>query len=475
MSASNQSPNEPGAGYLVGGRYRLVDRLDEGGMSTVWSARRDDLDLDVAIKFAALASEEARRRFRLEAKAAGQLTSPHTTRVYDFGVDGGRSFIAMELLRGHTLAREIERFAPMDPERVAAIVSPVARALGEAHRLGILHRDIKPKNIFLADGGGEEVVKLLDFGIAKRTVVSGDSDYIATASHTLLGSPRYMSPEQACNEPMDHRSDLFSLAAVAYECLTGARLFPSEHVGELLVAIANTKYRPLLEVRPELPDSLGEFFERALAGNPELRFSDAGSFIVALGATARGEPLPEEEIDDEETAVGQLKGSSSFSGEDDSSPDDDDGARTLLIDQHAVTRAELTREVLLREPRRRRWPWALALLIALVALGTGLRVVLDDGTTPRPAASVPEDARLPPPPPVAPSPIAAAPAPSASVSSSPPTESARPVSAAPRPLPPRRVAPSRPRPVKRPPAPPPPPAEAATSGPDGIFDPIVVP
>jgi eukaryotic-like serine/threonine-protein kinase len=236
------SQTTPSPGNVVGRRYRLERMLVQGGMGSVWKAHHISLNAPVAIKFISpLVAEdgEAIGRFMLEAQSAAALRSSHIVQVFDFGLDDGVPFIAMELLQGESLAERLRRRGALSAHETGRILSQVARGIHYAHALGIVHRDLKPDNIFITTEADQEVVKVLDFGVAKATgrELHGQSS-ATTRAGTLVGSPYYVSPEQAEGErDIDHRSDLWALGIIAFECLTGRRPFESESLAGLLVKI----------------------------------------------------------------------------------------------------------------------------------------------------------------------------------------------------------------------------------------------
>lgn len=251
-------------------------------MGEVWVARHIELDVAVAVKFiqAAANHSKAGARFRTEARAAAQLKSPHVVRVYDYGLHEGAPYLAMELLDGQDLQSRIDQLGRLPPGEALGVVEQAAKALGVAHSAGIVHRDIKPSNLFLAREGSDEVVKVLDFGIAKQEQPDGAT----TSQGVLLGSPAYMSPEQARGHGVDARSDLWSLGVVAFEMLSGDSPFSGTTVGD---SIAKICWEPLPRIRdqvPELPERFQTFFDRALARDREQRFQSAEEFLVAFRA-----------------------------------------------------------------------------------------------------------------------------------------------------------------------------------------------
>jgi hypothetical protein len=291
MSTSASALVAPGA--IVAGKYRLEAIIGEGGMGSVWAAIHTGLGQAVAIKFISrefVSSSEALRRFDAEAKAAAQLRSRHVVQVFDNGtLEDGTPFIAMELLRGENLYARVHRAGPIPLEETVDILVQCCKALGRAHGAGIIHRDIKPDNIFLAQSNDDEagLVKILDFGIAKFAV--GPNDHGATRTGTVLGTPLYMSPEQARGlKSIDHRTDLYSLGLVAYTLLTGNLAFSSESFGDLLLQICTAPLPSLCANAPWLPPSLDVWFQRACARDPQDRFGSAQEFSDALRAACAG-------------------------------------------------------------------------------------------------------------------------------------------------------------------------------------------
>ncbi|MBI3470908.1 MAG: protein kinase, partial [Candidatus Solibacter usitatus] len=258
-------------------RYRILQKIGEGGMGVVYEAEDTTLGRRVAVKFATHPDAE---RFLREARAASALAHPHIAGIYDFGNGpGGRAFLVMELVRGPALNELIKEGALSLP-RSLEIVGETAEALAEAHRLGFVHRDIKPSNIRLNERGE---VKVLDFGLAKQIHASGASAAV-TASGTLIGTPHYMSPEQARNGEVDARSDLFSLGCVLYECVTGRRPFPSDNALEAVSQVLQVDPPPPSRARPGLPEELDRITLKALAKKPEMRYQSAAELGADLAA-----------------------------------------------------------------------------------------------------------------------------------------------------------------------------------------------
>jgi serine/threonine-protein kinase len=259
-------------------------------MGSVWEGTHTTLGTQVAVKFidAEYAdSPEARNRFESEARAAARLRSKHVVEVYDHGMtEDGRPFIVMEYLRGEALDARLDRVGRLSPKDTARIVMQVCRALAKAHAAGIVHRDLKPENVFLVwdDEDGADVVKVVDFGIAKFTDNQlGNSS--ATRTGSVLGTPYYMSPEQARGlRSVDYRSDLWSVGVIAYRCIVGVLPFDGEAVGDLLVKLCTAPLPVPSQVMADVPPGFDAWFEKALAREPSARFSSASELAQSLGA-----------------------------------------------------------------------------------------------------------------------------------------------------------------------------------------------
>jgi len=289
-------------GMLIGGKYKLLRPLGQGGMAEVWVALHVPLKTEVAVKFVsrALAGDlgqapEALERFRFEAQISARLgaRSRHVVMVHDADMHEGRPYLVMELVEGRNLDEVIETGGPLTPERVAEILEQVADALDAVHSAGVLHRDLKPANILLASAqGGGTVVKVADFGVAKALGRDVPVDTPrATAMGTLVGSPAYMSPEQIRGDiDIDPRSDLWSLGVLAYEALTGKMPFPGNSAGMVMASVVTGKYEPPLSHRPDLPRAVCAWFERALALDRNARFRSAKEMAEAFRAAIAPAP-----------------------------------------------------------------------------------------------------------------------------------------------------------------------------------------
>jgi serine/threonine-protein kinase len=283
------------AGTIVAERFRLVRQLGMGGMGAVWLAQHTQLDVPCAIKFIhahVAESAEIRARFEREAKAAAALRSPNVVGILDHGIWNGTPYIAMEYLErgslrpyvgkleGEDLDGRLARQGRLAATELVPIISQVARALSKAHAAGLIHRDIKPANIFLTRDEDQEIAKVLDFGIAKSNLAGlGDS---ATKTGSVLGTPFYMSPEQAQGtRAVDHRADLWSLAIVVFQCLTGELPFKSEAFGDLLMKIMMEPIPRPSTIAP-LPPGFDAWWARAATRDPAGRFQSAREFAEAL-------------------------------------------------------------------------------------------------------------------------------------------------------------------------------------------------
>jgi serine/threonine-protein kinase len=280
------------SGTVVANKYELVRELAQGGMGCVWIARHRELDADVALKVILDSGRDRSTfRFRREAQAAAKLKSPYVTQIHDYGTHDDAPYIVMELLQGEGLDARLRRVKRIAIEPALAIFTQLCRGLTVAHDAGIVHRDLKPSNVFLAKSAGEEIAKILDFGIAKDLNAEiGDAE--RTSSGALVGSPAFMSPEQTKGRPLDHRSDLWSLGVVLFEMLTGERPFAASNFGDLVAKICYEEIPKPSQLEPSLGGGVDEFFEVALARRPEHRFQCALHMAEALAAVVRGEPLP---------------------------------------------------------------------------------------------------------------------------------------------------------------------------------------
>jgi len=252
-------------------------------MGSVWLGQVIALDVPCALKFIhqdAAHSPELRARFEREAKAAAQLRSPHVVQILDHGVWLDRPYIAMELLEGEDLQTRLARRRSLPARETLAVAVQVGRALSKAHASGLIHRDLKPANIFMTRDEDREIIKVLDFGVAKVKEERVDR---STKTGTVLGTPFYMSPEQARgSKGIDHRSDLWALAVVVYECLVGRVPFDGEALGDLFVKII-AEPLPIPSHHANLPPAFDPWWARAAARDPAQRFQTAKELGDTLG------------------------------------------------------------------------------------------------------------------------------------------------------------------------------------------------
>ena len=278
---------------VLAGRYRLDRQLGKGGMGSVWLAHHLTLNSWVAVKLmdpSIASTVEGAERFKREAQAAASLRSAHVVQVLDYGVHETTPFLVMELLQGQSLAECLEREKRLTPERALAIITQVARAMGRAHAAGIVHRDLKPDNIFLIREDDQELAKVLDFGIAKTT--GPQLGGMETRTGVTMGTPYYMSPEQVeGRKALDHRSDLWSLAVITCECLSGVRPFDGETYGELLLNIC-ARPLPLPSRQGFFLPGFDEWFAKGANRDPEQRFGSAQELAAALADVVAGRAKP---------------------------------------------------------------------------------------------------------------------------------------------------------------------------------------
>jgi serine/threonine-protein kinase len=275
------------SGQLIAGKYELKHMIAQGGMGAVWKAIDTQLERPVAIKFMSpvIAHDaHARQRFNREAKATARLHTPHVVRIFEHGLHESSPFIVMELLEGRDLHSRLKRDRRIGIEETARIIAQVAKGLRAAHEAQIIHRDLKPQNIFLANVDGELVVKILDFGVAKME----DNSSEATKTGIILGSPHYMSPEQARGKAdIDHRSDVWSLAVITFRMVTGKMAFTGEGQGDVIIAIATSDIPVPSQVNPDLLAPIDAFFARALERDRDQRFASAIELATAFAAAVR--------------------------------------------------------------------------------------------------------------------------------------------------------------------------------------------
>jgi eukaryotic-like serine/threonine-protein kinase len=276
------------AGQTLGGKYRLVRLLGQGGMGSVWHAEHLTLSSPVALKLidpSTAKDPDTVQRFLREARTAAALRSPHVVQILDYGVDGDTPYIAMELLDGESLAERLTRAGRLSTRETARMIQHVARAIGRAHEAGIVHRDLKPENVFIVKNDDEEVIKVLDFGIVKANpaALGGSAAPASTRTGTLLGTPYYMSPEQAAGEKsVDHRADIWALGVIAFKCLIGHLPFRGDSVGKLILEICSQPL-PVPSHIGKVPHGFDTWFARACSRDPAQRFQSAKQAAAEFG------------------------------------------------------------------------------------------------------------------------------------------------------------------------------------------------
>jgi TolB-like protein/predicted Ser/Thr protein kinase len=274
-------------GSTVAGKYRILEELGRGGMGVVYKAEDTKLKRTVALKF--LPPElthipDIKERFIREAQAAAALDHPNICTVYEFDEDEEKSFISMAYIQGQNLKKKIES-GPLEFEEALRIATQVAEGLQEAHKKGVVHRDIKSANIMMDE---RNLTKIMDFGLARKT-----GGTLITKDGTTMGTIAYMSPEQARGEEVDFRTDIWSLGVVLYEIFTGQLPFKGEHDQGVVYSILNEKPKPITEVRSEIPVSIGQVVDKALEKNPDERYQQIDELLDDLKSISAG-IVPEE-------------------------------------------------------------------------------------------------------------------------------------------------------------------------------------
>jgi serine/threonine-protein kinase len=263
-------------GTVIADKFQITGLLGFGGMGAVYEAVQSPMDRKVALKLIPTYDPTAAARFEREAYTVSKLTHPNTVTVFDFGhTSDGHLYLSMEHLIGHTLTDLIRSVGPISGARAVHIAQQICRSLGEAHRQGIIHRDVKPDNIFLINVDGDpDYVKVLDFGIAKA--VHGEEDVSLTAEGRIIGTPRYMSPEQILAQPVDHRSDIYSLGCILFEMVCGSPPFDQQSTAALMMSHAQQAPPSFADrLTPSqlnaIPPGLESLVRRTMAKNPTAR------------------------------------------------------------------------------------------------------------------------------------------------------------------------------------------------------------
>jgi serine/threonine protein kinase len=283
-----QDAEAPKPGLILGGRYQLTDEIGRGGFGMVYRAHQLNMEREVAVKILPprfLAIPDVVERFKREAQLASRLRHPNTITVHDYGQQDNYLYIVMELLRGEDLADVLKRERKLDPARAVHVAKQVLRSLAEAHEQGIVHRDLKPENIFLTKLSGEnDFVKVLDFGIAKVAQPGGSRDpnmRQLTVTGSTVGTPVYMSPEQAAGEDVDQLTDLYALGVIIYEMVAGVPPFHDENPVKVMRSHLFEQVPPLKS--PSLQGTpLEAVIMRVLEKDRHARFANAQAFLDAL-------------------------------------------------------------------------------------------------------------------------------------------------------------------------------------------------
>ncbi len=281
-------------GDLLAGKYRVDRVLGEGGMGVVLAAKNEMLNQAVAIKVlrpGALENGEALARFKREAQIAASLRSEHVARVLDVGtLHDDRPYMVMEMLTGQDLGELIDKGPRLSVAQAVDYVLQACEAVAEAHAAGVVHRDLKPKNLFLTHAvHGKPLVKVLDFGISKIEITDSPSDMQLTKTSEIIGSPSYMSPEQLRSaRHVDPRTDIWALGVILYELLTGRLPFYAHTVTELVLVVVTEQEPSVSSLRPDVPEHLSWVIGKCLAKRPEDRFQSVAELATALAPFAQG-------------------------------------------------------------------------------------------------------------------------------------------------------------------------------------------
>jgi eukaryotic-like serine/threonine-protein kinase len=365
---------------LLDGKYRLLEELGSGGMGTVHRAEQVATGRHVAVKtLAETGSSEALARFAREARAAGSLMCRHVVAVIDAGSDGNKPYLVMELLDGEDCAMLCRRLGPIEPLAALRIVRQVARALEHAHAAGILHRDVKPANVFLArQRDGSLLVKLLDFGIAKVMHDQGE----LTRSGNMPGSPKYMSPEQIQGlRGIDARTDVYSAGVLLYALLAGRTPHEEcETAGELMVVVCTRPAPPIQRFAPWVDGAVAAVVDRALGIDPATRFADGRALGEALDALLDDDdrlvPALVVPVDDAERVHAVERGPTQ-------------PTRPVATDDLSVEPLASSRIVI---PMRRLRRAGIAFAVAVIVAGFLFVLALDRGSAPAPVPAAREPA-----------------------------------------------------------------------------------
>ncbi len=307
---------DPLIGRLIAGRFRILSKLGEGGMGTVYKAEQLLVNRPCAVKILSplFASDpDALARFHREAQMSSAFSHPHAVTIYDFGDDNGLHYLAMEFVEGETLSAVMKREGPLPLARVLAIARQAAAALDAAHRINIIHRDLKPDNIMLARCNDDDWVKILDFGIAKIAGDAPQRGHDLTQAGFIVGTPLYMSPEQLAGERLDARSDIYSLAIIVYQMLTAQLPFTGDNMQAVTVKRLTEDPLPIQKVNPTVtvPSSVEAALMHALHRQRDRRTRTMRDFIIELES---GQPSTTQ-VQKSDTMASFKPDTSSFPGE----------------------------------------------------------------------------------------------------------------------------------------------------------------
>jgi serine/threonine-protein kinase len=369
-------------GRVLGGRYRLVQPIARGGMATVWLADDPVLSRRVAVKILKddLAADEATRaRFRHEAIAAARLSHPCIVSTYDTGDDDGTAYIVMELVEGPTLRKLIQESGGLPVRDVVKLGTQVADALDAAHRAGLVHRDVKPANVLVPPRGP---VKVTDFGIAKA---AGTDDLTKTG--TVMGTARYLAPEQVSGRPTDARTDVYALGLLLFECLTGHPPFGGDTDVATAMARLTTSAPSIRAERADVPAALDDVIHRCLARNPEQRFETAAEVREAL---RRAELDPTGSVARQPT--GARPAVPAPSGP---LPPPQPQPRSVGADDTNPAPVPAPAAAPARRRRRRVWPIVLLLLVIVAAAAVAVVLLASDDSTSGGAGKGPTPSEVP--------------------------------------------------------------------------------
>ena len=447
MSASDPSFAHGLIGVTLDARYRLDAVLGEGGMGAVFRATHLAMDRKVAVKLLKphLTSDQAAlQRFAREARVTRKVESPHAVEIFDFGVTPhGDYYMVLEYLDGRTVQKELDVDGPFAPARVVHVARQALHALGVAHDLGLIHRDVKPDNLLLMRVGADaDYTKILDFGVAKLMQGAAAEQLALTAAGMVFGTPEFMSPEQACGQPLDGRSDLYSLAATMFVMLTGQGLFEGQTAIEWLTHHARTPAPRLAMVRPELAayPELDDLLQRCLAKPREQRPATAHVLARLLAEVAptvgrppgrapvirapspglAEAPTPQAQPRASSSAVRAFHGSNYFRALEAAELGATVDIAAVRADTLSAGSAELTP---LRPRSRRGVIVALSGVVVAGVIATAVAVTARQRPTAAPTAAVtPPPTKLEPPPTTAPAPVPVAPAPAPAPIAPPPAK-----------------------------------------------------